>query len=390
MAEPAEKNARSGARCAARSWLASWLPWGFWTALAVSAAQFAVPLAAAGAAEAAPSVLLVVPDAESSSPMRRLQRVLVSRLSEIGVAVHFSARPFEPPQDPDSAPSPQDVLAFIWLDTQPESIAVHFYEAAGTHLRERRIPVAGINSASIEEVAIVVRSAVSALLDRSKRSAANPTVNPQGAIGPDAGKPFAPGSTVVQDDGSARHFADRSQGRKLVRLSVGYVGHDYAPQLRWNHGIALGLAWQGWANGLSLGLSYSWVAPISLRTEQLEVTLLRHPSELILGWEVPLWEPWLKFRPEGAFGADAVFRKTRGMSDDIEVTANQRRWSWSVSGRLALVLVPLPGWQGFVAVGADYLLNRFTYDVAGEGGGALIEPRRWRPVLHGGMAFELP
>src|SRR5690606_27654973 len=125
---------------------------------------------AAAQASKRPSVLLMIPDSAPASPMQALQEVLVARLKELGVQVQLSASApglavaGERPESPD-------VLAFIWLETQPDLIVVHFYEAAGTNLRERRIPVVNLDAASIEEVAVVVRSAVSALLDRSERIA---------------------------------------------------------------------------------------------------------------------------------------------------------------------------------------------------------------------------
>lgn len=391
MAESAGRNWRGKAR---NAWLTRWCAWSLprWpVALGVGLAGVIAPAAGVRAEARAPAVLLAVPDAEPSPAMAALQRVLVSRLSEIGVAVRLSAAPFRP-FEPAAAPSsPQDVLAFIWVDTQPDSIAVRFYEAAGGHLRERRIPVASIDAASIEEVAIVVRSAVGALLERNRRSASNLAAASGGvqeldvSRSSDSGAPGQAGG--IPDTGNPR---ERGAPSHPLRVSVSYVGQAYASALRWNHGVAMGLAWQGWANGLSLGVSYTWVAPVELRTEQLEVTLRRHPGELILGWEAPLWQPWLKLRPEAALGGEAVLRHSRGLSSQVEAAGKQRRWAWTASGRLALVVVASSGWQGFVAAGADCLLSRFSYELAGEGGGTLIEPRRIRPVVHGGVAVEFP
>lgn len=66
---------------------------------------------------------------------------------------------------------PTCLRSFGWK-TLPDQFVVHFYEAAGTNLRERRVPVIDLDAANIEEVAVVVRSAVSALLERSARAAA--------------------------------------------------------------------------------------------------------------------------------------------------------------------------------------------------------------------------
>ncbi len=326
-------------------------------------------------------MLLIVPESTPATSTRVLQEVLVGRLDELGVEVRFStAPPGLPALGQGRAQMPLDVLAFIWVETQPDAVVVHFYEAAGTSLRERRIPVDGLSPASIEEVAVVVRSAVSALLERVERATGQDERDEEdsSAIAP-------PPATVAPriDEGQAKDH------RPPFRLALGYVGQDYAPEIRWNHGVALGLAWRGWANGLWLGASYFWFPVVERRSQSVDIALRRHPGEVFLAWELPLWEGGMTLRPEGAIGADFVVRKTTAESEGLAATADKGRWSWAASGRVA-VAFPASPWQVSLAAGGDYLLNRFTYTVAGHTEARVVAPRRLRPHLSCAVAVEFP
>lgn len=337
-----------------------------------------------------PSVLLMMPEPAPASRMRTLQEVLVARLEELGVHVQLSALPPALPAVGEQSSEPLDVIAFIWLETQPELIVVHFYEAAGTNLRERRIPIVNLDAASIEEVAVVVRSAVSALLERSERIAQQGSTDDQEPE-PDPVPPppqAFPRANLEASEARALEAPEVTAHRRPLRLSLSYVGQDYAPGMRWNDGVALGVAWQ--ADGWSVGASYAWFSTLEHQTDLVGFTLSRHPVEIFLGWSLPLWDRWLALRPEAAVGADYVVRKTVGSSEAFEPTARQGRWSWTGSGRVAVVAFPLPRWQVFVAGGADYVLNRFTYTVTGERDAPVITPRRLRPSFSGGLGFELP
>lgn len=289
---------------------------------------------------------------------------------------------------------PTCLRSFGWK-TLPDQFVVHFYEAAGTNLRERRVPVIDLDAANIEEVAVVVRSAVSALLERSARAAAR-----EGPVDRRVVEREALEQVEEQVEDEPRRDLDEpldspvpdhhDARRRPVHLSLGYVVQDYAPQTPWNHGIALRLAWQGLNDSWSLAASYTWFPPLAYRTDAVALTVVRHPAEVSVARDVSIQQSWLLLRPELALGADYVVRTTTASTPGLAATAEQGRWSWSASGRVTVVVSLSPVWHVFATGGVDYLLNRFAHAVAGESVDAVIAPRRLRPRFSCGVGLAFP
>jgi hypothetical protein len=292
-----------------------------------------------------------------------------TELGELGVRLVQSA------EVPGAAPAnDRDVLAYVWIERTPAATVVHFYESAGRSLRERRIPVATRGAASAEEVAIVVRSAVSALLERARAMAATPPA-------PASARP-APGPAPRPP----RRPAGSRTSTPPIAWSLGYSGTYYAPQLPWQHGAAVSLACCRGSHG-RFGAAFTWTPPSTRQTGQAEIVLQRYPLEFFVGFETSLVGRWLRLRPEGAVGIDWVRRRTQWVQATLEQTPAATRVAWETSSRLRLTLQPTSRWGLYALVGADFVLTRVEQVIGSE---ALVSPLRARPRLELGLTMGLP
>jgi hypothetical protein len=322
----------------------------------------------------------MVPEASSPLPIQRLTEALTSQLAELGVEVQTSTgRAGAPNSATALASSRRDVLAFVWIEGTPDALVIHFYEPAGTSLRERRIPVTDTDAASLEEVAVVVRSAASALLERARDQGPEqippPRPLPQLELPPP--RP-APAPALALPPRSA-----------LFQLSLGAVGQPYAPDLGWQGGVLLAAAWRPNRGHWLLGGAATWFPPVEYRTEQLSLELRRHPGELFVGWESRLADSPISFRAEGGLTLDAVVRRTGRVSDSLELAPQDTRWSAGASTRLRVAWTPTPRLWLFAAGGADFVFNRFDHVLEDEAETPVISPLRVRPRGQMGVALDI-
>ena len=336
----------------------------------------------AGPAAAAPeapirTVVVKVPEGEPPLPLQRLVEALRSQLVELGIEVQLSTGPADGGAvgGTTSSSPDRDVLAFVWIERTADALTVHFYEPAGTSLRERRVPVTGTDAASIEEVAVVVRSAANALLERAAQEP-SPTAEPARPPPPPP-PPEAPPR-------------EAQPGLSPFQAAVGYAGTRYASEVPWQHGAQVSIAWRAGSTPWRLGAAYTWVTALRRQTEDLTLTLYRHPMEVFVGFEVPVSDGRVSLRAEGAGIADQVVRRTNQVSPDLQSTPSNARWSWAVSTRLRLAWRPTrPVWL-FATAGADFLLDRFDHVVRSPEEEPVISPLAVRPNLQVGGAVDFP
>lgn len=350
--------------------------------LALAHAARAEPTAPAAPAAPTPTaapqrtVIVTVSEASAPLPIDRLTEALASQLDELGVEVRLST-------GTTSSPTETDVLAFVWIEGRDGALVVHFYEPAGASLRERRIPVGGTDGSSVEEVAIIVRSAASALLERAEARGASERAEPRGVAPAAASAPAPSGEPPPR---AADPPAPRAE-RQRFQASIAYAATPYAAAAPWQHGVMGGLGWYPSARWL-VGGAYTVLPPLHHRSEGTSLVLARHPVELFVGFETPLGSPRASLRAEGALVLDPIRRETRSTSDGVEPTPAATRASWATSTRLRLAWKPGARVSLFAAGGADFLLNRFANVVGGAGEQTVLEPLRVRPRAQGGVAVD--
>lgn len=323
---------------------------------------------------AAQPVIVVAADPGTPPHQAELVSALDGQLSELGVEVVLTAgAPGGELPAPAALAGGRALLAFVLVERTPTALVVHFYEPAGTSLRERRIPVTGTGSTSIEEVAIVVRSAASALLERARGEAATPPPAPP------TPPPPSPSPPVPTRDPPLHPGP--------LELSLAYSGQPYAFELPWQQGGRLGLTGRLGRSPLRLGADYLWTPPLRARTDEVTLALYRHPSELFFGYAIPFGGPRLELCPEGGFGADPILRRTERVGATLEGTPSSTRWSWSASTRLRLAWEPARSWVFFLTGGAEFVLNRVEHVSEQE---EIVSPLRARPRLDLGVALVPP
>jgi len=331
---------------------------------------------AAAADEPVRTVVVMVPEASPPLPVQQLTAALTSQLAELGVEVQLSTGPAPASLANDAtASAPRDVLAFVWIEGTGDALVVHFYEPAGASLRERRIPVADTGAASLEEVAVVVRSAASALLERGQPAEPQspPPPPPESAPAPPPPPPPPEASTAAP----------------LFQLALGYVGELYAPGIAWQSGAMSALAWRPGRRGWVVGAGYVWFPPVSYRTQELTLEIVRHPAELLVGWENPIAGPRVSFRAEGALVVDPIARHTSRASEPLRPAPDDTRWSWSASMRLRVAWAPAARWWLFGSGGADLVLNPFSYVVDDQDESTVVSPLSVRPRGQVGLAVDI-
>ncbi len=326
-------------------------------------------LATAGASHASGTVIVRTSDAAPPLPLERLVEALRSQLAELHVDVELRS------EAAVSATEASAVIAVVWLERSDDALLVRFYEPAGSSLRERSIPVSGTDAASIEEVALVVRSAVSALLERSTSE----VTSPQPAPAPHAAAPM---SAPRADDTEAPSSPSSFEG------SGAYVLTRYARGTAWQHGAAFGLEWRDVRLPLAVGLTYTWLPPLQVRTVDLSMTLRRHPFEAFLGAPWPMEDTRFRVEPGVALLADPITRASSAQSPELEATPQTTLWSWAASARLRMAYRPAPGVWLFSAACADVLLGRYEHVTEGPNGAVLLSPLPVRPRFQLGGAAE--
>jgi hypothetical protein len=331
------------------------------------------------------TVVVVVPEAAAPLPLQKLVEALSSQLAELGVQVQLSTGPAGAgaPTDATSLSRDRDVLAFVWIERTVDALVVHFYEPAGRSLRERRIPVTGTDAASIEEVAVVVRSAASALVERADGRSTEST---RPVVSRPAPRPLPP-TPAATARGPSR---PSETAPPPFQASLGYAGTLYARDSPWQHGVMGSIAWRAATTPWRVGAAYSWFSPIQRRTDELRVALYRHPIELFFGLEVPVFGPRVSLRAEGAGIADPIVRRTSRVLEGLESTPSTTRWSWALSTRLRFAWEPTAPLWLFFAGGADFLLNRFEHVVQTGEQNPVLTPLLARPCLQVGAAADFP
>jgi hypothetical protein len=255
----------------------------------------------------------------------------------------------------------------------------------------------------VEQVAIVVRSLVEALLDGARVGLASPTsispVPERGAGGSDSGKKRPGGAAkqaAVQHPApmaipAVRNGRDRAidearahpTGARTFALTTAYAGAQFATNAAWQSGLSLGFRWLA-LPPLYAGARYTFVPELEASAEGTAISIARHPAEVLVGY---VGATPIAANAELGVIADYTQRRTRSNAPGYTPAPPRNRAtialgaragvSWSATETLALNL------RG----GADLLLTRYSYVVpAGE---PVAAPHGVRPRLELELAVGL-
>jgi len=270
-------------------------------------------------------------------------------------------------------------VGVIWLRPGKDGVTLYFYEPSGPHLLMRQLALSPSEAAAAEEIAVVLRSAVSAVLDGveiAMTEVALPELEPRSGTTPRT--PPASG----ERPGAAR----AGRARPTLSGSVGYVGTALGQDTPWQSGGKLALTFAPGGGRFSAGAAYSLFPALTLRQSELTTRFRRHPIELVAG--VRFAPGTLELEPQIALVAEAVRRTTERVEPPLAPRPPSQRWLWMTGVRLRGELALGSGLRLFSTPGADFLLNRVDPVVSGaDGERTVISWFSVRPSLEVGLAL---
>lgn len=302
-------------------------------------------------------VVLIVTEAEGSAqPIdAHLLGALRGQLRELDVEVQVVRRPREPlvgaARRAQQIARAEHALGVIWLELPTSGLSVFLYDASG-HLYVRELEPDGSVTSQSEAVAIVLRSAIAALLEGDSVSMTEVQLLPPG---PERKQRPAPSvAPAAATRASAEH--------RYLRAGVSYVGTLFARRTPWQHGAGLALALGPADSPWFFGLDYAFFSPVELESDGVRTRIQRHPIEAFGGLQLRVRT--LFFNVQAALSGDYLVRTTRQVSEGLVPDPASERWLLAMSTRLG-VTVPVGGRvYGVLNLGADFLLNPFHQVVA--------------------------
>jgi len=329
--------------------------------------------------------------------------VLQSQLAELGVSVEVSdgegptASGIASTADESSAAR---LLGLVWLERRSDALIVHFYEPAGTRMRDRRIPLRSTDSTSIEQVAIVVRSAAAALLERFAWEAKRKENDAASRAAKQTKPLVSPSEEEEQmgDSPAAIPTGDNNsneRSHRLLGVDVAYSPSWFATGVPVQHGVYLGLGYHLPGSGFVLGASYTWLPPFSRSEQELTFRFVRHPVQLQVGFELELSDR-ISARLGGGVGLDAVVRSAQSSSSQWEVSPRSERVLATVSAQARVGMRLFSHLSLFASAGMDVALNPYSAVIFQQDGtGQAMGRELWstytvRPSLLLGLSAYLP
>jgi hypothetical protein len=267
-------------------------------------------------------------------------------------------------------------LGVFWLERDPA--VLYFIAPPFEKLLSRGIGSSETEPSAIEEeVSVIVRSTVVALLQGEEVAMAAVEVPPP----PQPKKEPAP----VQPPPPPRA---RPAPRRLERLRVeaAYVGTSFAPSAPLQNGAGLGLVALP-VSGLLVGARYTAVFPIEVRGDEVSLEINRHPAELSLGWELSVAR--LRLQAEIAGLVDYVTRSTATTSGGFQPQPDAEHLAFGVSPRLRALFAIFPVVYLFAGAGADVYSPRMAYVVESPTRQEILRSRLAQPWFAAGAAVRI-
>lgn len=326
--------------------------------LLVTALGFSVARAEPARSEA-PRVELIVEG--SDEPLSaRLVTALEAQLAELGVALVVQLPASSNPSG-EQAP-----IAIVWIRSRDGTLAIQFFEPRGERLRVREVPVSGQDPVSIEEVSLIVRSYVEALLVTPSESRAEP-------------KP------------SLKSEAEKQQRGGLApqfHADVAFTLSTLASEADWQPGARLGAGVAG-LGPFTLGVQMTLRPALVLDSDQVALQLRSYPFGLFASARLPLNGDFYLV-PRLNAQVDIVQRRTLA-GDGVAPADDETRASFVLGGELQIEW-QLVAWGGlYVSAGADVVLGRYDYAISTpEGQVNVLSPQLVRPLLGTGFSLQVP
>jgi hypothetical protein len=262
-------------------------------------------------------------------------------------------------------------IGAFWLSAQGPDVMLYVAEPTGGRVLVRRVQ-GGAEAAALEEIAVIARGSVEALLE-GRAIGMEPIARPP--------TPEAPRAVPTR-------IADaRPPDRTLARTLVALSGDAFAPTTPWQAGLAIGAAWSP-LDRVFIGAGYALFGAVDVEAGPASARVSRHPLEIGLAYEVPFGPVSIGGEMLGEL--DALTRTTTRVGAGVRAAPDDLRWLGAVGGRARVLYQVAPPFRVFVNGGVDVLLNAFQYVIEGASGGtSVLAPNRFRPRLDLGLAVDL-
>lgn len=351
-------------------------------ALAITLATLLLIFGAVSAEAGSPAVVQLMVGSQTTNESGNLVAVLTAHLQELGVRV--VVRDPDAPEAPTGREAEETPLALIWIRSIDDQVILQFYEPKGAHLRVRQVPLKGADPASIEEVALIVRSFVEAvLLTATQASTAEAKAT--------GGSPPSP----VLEQAVAHDPADSS----WFRVELGYATTDFSSTTPWQHGLRGSFGLQGLGNlkriSFNLGLAYTIFPALVVAEEDVELRVSRHPIELHSSAHFQI-NSWWALEPRLGLEVDILHRETID-SELVSASAELSRTTVAASLQIGSDAKIWRTGGVYVQAGADVMLRRFDYVIAApegqatpEGQEVVLSPSPVRPRFGVGIWLSFP
>jgi hypothetical protein len=257
-------------------------------------------------------------------------------------------------------------LGTIWLSLEPNrGLRVYVYDANHRQLASRTL--SGPDAAVREEVAVVLRSTISALI-AGETIALEPVTIPRQSLSLPPRRPTQP--------------------ERWPHLAVGaaYVGTTYASQT-FQHGFELRFGAELGSRVL-IGLTAAWSQNARLAGGGAEAVLRRTPLELSAGYAFAA-VPRFRCYAQAGLVLERVTRRTHVEDPRLSALPDENRYRFAVAPALLAAFDAQPGLVGFAAFGAEVATDQYDYVVQSASGPIRLAPRTVRPRLEVGVLVRL-
>jgi hypothetical protein len=332
--------------------------------MAVAWSLATILLSRAVAAQPPPSTVVLTFDAGSDAQKQAIEAI---RAHMSGLPVNIVTVPAERDQALNRRLAASGALAasrgalgtFDIEVASDDSLLIFFTEADGEATLIRRLPPNHQGSrVAFEQVAIVVRSLVEALLDGGNVG-----------IAPSAGRSLEPAPVARETTPTPRSARDASNpptapgavapSDQILAITAGSTTTQFVTGVAWQSGFSAGVQWLA-APTLYAGARYTFFPTLTLAHADAVVSLRRYPLEALVGYRET---GRIALNAELGVVMDRVTRRTVSTAATLRATAPDARWLLAVAARGGFSWSPWKPLRASMRLGADFALMRYGYAV---------------------------